>query len=272
VSSEVQSILRFLDAQRADHRERFPGIRAPKVLSYMATTSLAGSQATVSVHRVKGVGGGDHPSALEVDLAGRLARAPEPGDCISVHLTRVEQYRGFQVKTRSMAGPDGAAALLHQAGDTLRVHGHQLFTVHHSPYTLRFFEEIPLDEVRELAGQLRFALCAVGPTANLSPRFVFHHEVRDGRLSLFHGDGLALKTAINLATNPRETRVVLDLGALRGWQLRGAVAPIAEADDPVAFEKVVSGFASGGWGRPSRVYRFTAEELAPLAADQPGQG
>jgi hypothetical protein len=28
---------------------------------------------------------------------------------------------------------------------------------------------------------------------------------------------------------------------------------------------VHAGFASGGWGRPSKVYRFVAEALEPLA-------
>jgi hypothetical protein len=89
--------------------------------------------------------------------------------------------------------------------------------------------------------------------------------VRDGRVALFHGDGLALKTAMNLRTNAQETRVVLDLDQPGGWQLRGTVEPVREREHPVAWEKVHAGFASGGWGRPSKVYRFVAEALEPLA-------
>jgi hypothetical protein len=264
VSSEAERFIQFLEAQRADHGLRFPGVHAPKALCFMGTSSRPGSHAAVSLHRIRAVAAGESASALQVELEGRPARAPALGECLSVHLARIEQYRGFQVKTRPLEAFGGEAALLRQDGASFLVHGHQLFTVHHSPYTLRFFEEIPFEEVRDLAGQLRFALCAVGETANLSPRFIFHQELQGGRLSLFHGDGLALKTSINLRTNPQETRVVLDLGALRGWQLRGKVEPISELDHPVAFEKVVSGFASGGWGRPSRVFRFTADAFAPL--------
>jgi len=265
VSSQVEPFIQFFETQRGLHGPIFPEVQAGKVLTFMGTSSRSGCHPTVSLHRVLGVDGTDHPGELRVRLGGRLPRGPKPGECLSVHLTRLGQYRGFQVKTLPLAAGGAEADLLTEEGAELTVKGSRTYTVHHSPYTLRFFEEIPVEEVRELAAGLPFALVAVAETANLSPRFVFHHEVRDGQVLLFHGDGLALKTAMNLRTNAQETRVVLDLAQLGGWQLRGTVEQVREREHPVAWEKVHAGFASGGWGRPSRVYRFVAEALEPIA-------
>ena len=240
-------------------------MRADKVLSFMATGSLPGVAPSVSLHRLAGVEAGAPPGALRVRLVGRLPRHPGPGECVTVHLLRLEQYRGFQVKTLPLGAGEPVTGLLTEEGTTLTVLGRRIYTVHHSPYVLRFFEQVPVDEVRELATDLPFALVAVAETANLSPRFVFHHEVRDGHVALFHGDGLALKTALNLRTNSRETRLVLDLDEPGGWQLRGTVEPVRQQDHPLAWEKVHAGFESGGWGRPSKVYRFLSEGLEPLA-------
>jgi hypothetical protein len=267
VSSQAERVIQFIELLRARHGPKFPEVTTEKLLTFMGTSSLAGCHPTVSLHRVQGVHGTDHPGQLRVELLGRLPRGPRPGECVSVHLTRLEQYRGFQVKTLPLAPGGAEAGLFTEQGDQLTVHGARTYTVHHSPYTLRFFEEIPVDEVRDLAAGLPFALVAMAETANLSPRFVFHHELVDGRLALFHGDGLALKTAMNLRTNPHETRVLLDLAEPGGWLLRGTVEPIRERDHPVAWEKVHAGFASGGWGRPSRVCRFVAEldDVEPIA-------
>jgi hypothetical protein len=70
---------------------------------------------------------------------------------------------------------------------------------------------------------------------------------------------------MNLRTNAQETRVVLDLDQPGGWQLRGTVEAIGEREHPVGWQKVHAGFAGAGWGRPSKVYRFVAEALEPLA-------
>jgi hypothetical protein len=265
VSSPLEDFTEFLERQCRLHQPHFPGVPARKVLTYMGTSSLAGSAPSVSLHHVVGVEAASPPGALQVRLAGRLPRRPVPGECLSVHLSRLEQYRGFQVKTLPLAAGEPEAGLLAEEGGTLTVQGRRIYTVHQSPYALRFFEQVPVEEVRELAAGLPFALVAVGETANLSPRFVFHHEVRDGRVLLFHGDGLALKTAMNLRTNSRETRVVLDLDQPGGWQLRGTVEPVRERDHPVAWEKVAAGFQGGGWGRPSKVYRFVSDALEPIA-------
>lgn len=263
MSSDLERFLSFVERQRAAQADRFPTVRGGQVLAYMGTTSRPGTQAQVSVHRLRGVVAGSAPSELEVRLAGPLPLQPREGECLAVHLVRPERYQGYQVKTAAL-GAEGTAALLEEAGGELTVKGRQLFTVHHSPYTLRFFEQVPFDEVRDLCAEVRHAVCAVGETANLSPRFVFHHEVRDGRLLLFHGDGLALKTWMNVRRNPLETRLLLDLDDGRGFVLRGLVEAFGQAEHPVAWEKVVAGFAAGAWGRPTRCFRLTVDSVEPI--------
>jgi hypothetical protein len=260
VSSDLHRFLEFFDGQKASQAPRFPSVPGGQVLAYMATTSRPGTQAQVSVHRLRGVEPGASARELRVRLAGPLPLRPHQGECVTVHLTRPERYQGYQVKSAPLADV-GEAHLFELEGDSLLVKGSQLFTVHHSPYTLKFFENIPFDEVRDLCGEVRHALCAVGETANLSPRFVFHHEVTDGRLLLFHGDGLALKTWMNVTRNPLETRLVLDLDEGRGFALRGRVEEFGQAEHPVAFEKVLAGFAAGGWGRPSRCFRLAVDSI-----------
>jgi hypothetical protein len=169
------------------------------------------------------------------------------------------------VKTRPLAGRAVLSDLVEEAGEALLVKGANVYTVHHSPYTLKFFEIVPMEEVVETVGPVHHALVNVGPSANISPRFIHHHEVQDGRLMLFHGDGLALKTYMNLRSNPRETRLVVDLETYRGWAARGPVEEFAPHQHPVAYDRICRGFTAGGWGKPSRVFRLTVEELAPIA-------
>ena len=263
VSSDLERFLEFLEAQRPRHAARFPSVRADKVLSFMATTGRDGSRAQVSIHRLIGVEAGLSPSELQVRLLGSLPRRPLVGECVTAHLTRLAQYQGYQVKTLPL-GDAGESALLEERGGELLLKGSHTYTVHHSPYTLKFFERIPVDEVRDLTRDLSHALVAMGPTANLSPRFVFHHEVQKGRVHLFHGDGLALKTYMNLRINKQETRLVLDLDEYRGWVLHGTVEEFAPTAHPIAYEKISSGFAAGDWSRPSRAFRFVADSLAPI--------
>jgi hypothetical protein len=260
VSSEVERFLEFLETQRDRQALRHP---AGQVLSYMATTSRPGTYAQVSVHRLHGVETGGSAAELRVRLAGPLPLRPRPGECLTVHLTRPDLAQGYQLKSLPLSGA-GEGALLEEEGAWLTVKGHHLFTVHHSPYTLRFFQQVPFEEVRALCAGVRHAVCAVGETANVSPRFVFHHEVRDGRLLLFHGDGLALKTWMNLRRNPLETRLVLDLEEGRGFALRGQVEEFTRDEHTLAWEKVVAGFAAGGWGLPSRWLRLTVDAIEPV--------
>jgi hypothetical protein len=259
VESDLQPFLRFLDEQRVKQASHFPAVQYDKVLSFMGTTSLAGTNAAVGVcpiARFEPLAGGKE---LRVHVRGPLPRLPTRGECVTVHVTNVEQYQGYQVKTRALAANEDPGELLEARGDDVAVHGSQIFTVHHSPYTMKFFEQIPFEEVEQMVGGVRFALVAVGETANLSPRFIFHSEVKDGRPVLYHGDGLALKTYMNLKSNRRETRLVLDLDGFHGWVLRGVVEEFQPHQQPQAYEKICQGFGAGNWGKPSRTFRFTAE-------------
>jgi len=122
-----------------------------------------------------------------------------------------------------------------------------------------------LEEVLGSMGGARVALVGVGAQVNLSPRFNWHTEIRDGRLTLFHGDGLPLKTYLNLKTNPLVVRVLLDPETFGGWLLTGRVEEFQPEAEPAAYQAIVAGFQAGGWGRPARTFRFTAETIAPLA-------
>ena len=265
MSSEQESFLAFLGEQKTRQSAFFPTVKHDKVLSFMATTGQPGTSGAVSIHRVRALDPGPTARELRVRLAGTLARAPGYGDCVTVHLTRAEHYQGFQVKTRTRAAGVAASELVQPAEDELLVKGTSVFTVHHSPYTLKFFEVVPVEEVLETVGPVRHALVCVGPSANVSPRFVFHQEQREGRLFLYHGDGLALKTYMNLKSNPRETRLVVDLETYQGWTARGTVEEFAPHQHPEAYDKICRGFTAGGWGKPSRVFRLAVEELGRIA-------
>ncbi len=268
MSSDLQGFLTFLEEQKVKQAPRFPTVEVPKVLSFMGTTSLAGSYAAVSVNRIRGLEPASAGRELRIGLVGPIARRPHRGECASVHITRVEQYQGYQGKTRARAAGVAETALLEGDGPSLVVKGAQIFTVHHSPYTLKFFEHVPFEELQDTIGGVRYALVGVGENANLSPRFVYHAEVQQGQPCLYHGDGLALKTYMNLKSNRQETRLVLDLDDFSGWVLRGTVEEFQPHHHPVAYARICEGFTAGNWGKPSRTFRFVAdtwERIAPTA-------
>jgi hypothetical protein len=266
VSSDLHSFLAFLEEQKAKQASRFPTVKYDKVLSFMGTTSLAGTFATVSVNRIREIAPGTTGRDLEIRLSGPLARRPQKGESLTVHMTRVEQYQGYQVKTRALSAGASERDLVEELdGGALLVKGAQIFTVHHSPYTLKFFENVPFEELQETLAGVRYALVGVGETANISPRFIFHHEVDGDRLSLFHGDGLALKTYMNLKANRHETRLVLDLDDFHGYVLQGVVEEFAPHQHPEAYERICQGFAAGNWGKPSRVFRSQIRSVARIA-------
>jgi hypothetical protein len=270
VSSELESFLAFLEEQKAKQVSHFPGLAVEKVLSFMATTSRAGSHAACSIHRMRSLERGASPRDLRIVLGGAPARRPVAGECLTVHMTRVEQYQGYQVKTRALGPEVPESALLEPVpGDGFAVKGSQIFTVHHSPYTLKFFENVPFEEVEDTVAGLPCALVAVGENANLSPRFVFHHEVKDGKVLLFHGDGLALKTYMNVRVNRSETRLVVDLDDFSGFALRGTVEEFAPHQHPEAYERICQGFTAGSWGKPSRVFRFVPESFERIRPAPP---
>ena len=269
MEADLEQFLSFLDDQRTKQAPHFPTVNWPKVLSFMGTTSLAGTHAEVAVcpvSRLEPVGSGKE---LRVHLRGPLPRLPARGECITVHLTNVRQYQGYQVKTRPAAGPESLGDLFDAHGSELTVHGNQTFTVHHSPYTMKFFEQIPFEEVQETVGGLPYALVGIGETANISPRFIFHHEAKAGQPVLYHGDGLALKTYMNLKSNRQETRLVLDLDDFSGYVLRGTVEEFQPHQHPEAYDRICQGFGAGNWGKPSRTFRFTAASWQRIAPTGP---
>lgn len=265
MNSDVNALLEFLDAQRVKQAPHFPTVKFDKVLSFMGTTSLPGTHAAVGILPVERLEPGAAPSEMRVHLRGRLPRPLARNECITVHVDKLEQYQGYQIKSRALAGAGSEGQVFHAAGDALVVEGRQIYTVHHSPYTMKFFEQIPFDEVAETVGSVKWALVGMGETANISPRFVFHHETKLDRLHLFHGDGLALKTYMNLKVNRQETRIVVDLDTFEGWALQGTVEEFAPHQHPAAYDRICQGFAAGNWGRPSRVFRFVADRFERLA-------
>jgi hypothetical protein len=256
MNARVGEVVDFIKQQLPRQQAYFGAKVADKVLAYVASTATAA--ASVSAHRLLALEHGTAASELKVELGGALARAPLPGEVASVCL--FNQYVGYQVKTRQ-----GAAATATTAGVT-RIRGGHVYTLHHSPFMSTAFERVPVDEVLGAVGKVPFALVGVGTQVNLSPRFNWHTEVRGGRLVLFHGDGLPLKTYLNLKTNARVTRVLLDPVTFGGWLLEGVVEEYGAADEPVAHQATCAGFAAGGWGRPARTFRFTADVIQPLLA------
>ncbi len=257
-----------MEAQREKQARFFPTIPVPKFLSFMGTTSRTGVHVPVGVVPVLSLEPSGGGRDLRVRVRGPLPRAPERGECVTVHLTRFEQYQGFQVKTRPLSDSPDRAALYEQDGDDLVVHGSHIFTVHHSPYTMRFFELVPYEEVQQIVGGLHYALVAVGEQANISPRFVYHTDFHGDRLTLYHGDGLALKTYMNLKSNRQVSRLVVDLDEYSGYVLRGTNEEFQPHQHPDAYEKICQGFRAGSWGKPSRVFRFSVESwdaIAPTA-------
>jgi hypothetical protein len=265
VELDVPSVLAFLDDQKRRQVRHFPTVQSEKVLTFMSTTSLPGSHCVVSVQPLARLEAVNESKELHVHLRGALPRAPEPGECITVHLTNPEQYQGYQIKTRTLAGRTPAGALLESVPGGVVVKGSHIFTVHHSPYTMKFFEQIPFDEVLETVGAVRCAFLGVGETANVSPRFVYHWERHGDGLALYHGDGLALKTYMNLKSNRQETRVAVDLDTFEGFALEGTVEEFQPHQHPEAYDRICRGFAAGNWGRPSRTFRFVARSSRPLA-------
>jgi hypothetical protein len=264
VDTELRNVIDFFEEQKARQAPHFPAVKFDKVLTFLGTASLAGSQAALGVCPVVSMEPTDEARELRVTVRGPLPRLPARGECITVHLTNLEQYQGFQVKTRALASADAIAQLFEARGADITVKGAQLFTEHHSPYTMKFFEQIPIEEVQETVGRLRYALVGVGEQANISPRFVFHTEVRAGHLALFHGDGLALKTYMNLKSNRRVTQLALDLDTFSGYVLRGSVEEFQPHQHPEAHDRICQGFAAGNWGKPSRTFKFTADVWEPI--------
>jgi hypothetical protein len=265
VGADLKTLMQFVEGQKAKQATHFPTVKFDKLLTFMGTTSQPGTHAAVAVLPIVKLEPGATPSEMRVHLRGALPRPLGRNECVTVHVDKLEQYQGYQIKTKPLAAPGSEDQLVRQSGSDLVVEGRQIYTVHHSPYTMKFFEQIPYEEVQQLVGGVKFALVGVGETANISPRFVFHWETKLDRPVFYHGDGLALKTYMNLKQNRQETRILLDLDGFDGFGLRGTVEEFAPHQHPEAYDRICQGFASGNWGRPSRVFRFVADQWTPLA-------
>ncbi|MBK9518583.1 MAG: hypothetical protein IPO09_14770 [Anaeromyxobacter sp.] len=259
MDASVEEVRSFIEGQRPVQQAFFGAKAADKVLAFVASTSAAGSLASVTAHRLLGLERGAAASALQVSLAGHLPHQPGAGEAVTVCL--FDQYVGYQVKTR----PGGPGPAVEAGAASTRVRGSHVYTLHHSPFMMTAFERVPVDEVLGAVGRAPFALAAVGAQVNLSPRFNWHTAVRQGRLVLFHGDGLPLKTYLNLKSNPRVVRVLVDPRTFQGYVLEGDLEEYVEADDREAHQATCHGFAAGGWGKPARTFRFTAESIRVLA-------
>lgn len=254
-------------------RTQVPFVSAPATLTFLATTGAPQTAPAVGLARVLALGPGEAPADVEVRLAGALPRALRVGENVTVSISRYEQFRGYQVKTSPLRAHGAEAELVSRtpAGE-LMVHAHQAYTTHHGPYELRFFERIPFDEVRATVGACRHAVLAIGPQANISPRFVWHHELKLGRLVTYHGDGVMMKTYRNLTVNAASARLAFDFERLTGFALHGPCTEVSPDDHPEGWQKTCAGFTALGFGKPSRLFRHEAERIEPvvLGATQPG--
>lgn len=257
----ASQVVAHLDRLRLQHAPILPQFGDRKVLSFMGTAAEPGRAPAMAIRRVGRLEVAAD-GVLEVTLAGGLPRAPSPGERIAVSLVDAARFHGFQLKSPVLVDQDRPGRVFEARGGGTVVKVSQVFTVHPTEYTTRFFEEVPVGDVLALAAQLRFALVAVGAHANVSPRFVLHHELDGDAVSLFHGDAALNKTHLNLQANPRETRLIADLDRLSGLVLEGAVEPFTAEEHPAAAEAIVAAFHSAGLGAPRRLLRLRAERWA----------
>jgi hypothetical protein len=273
VNVAFHEVARFIEAQKALHAPIMPNFGHDKVLSFMATNAASGRAASVGIRRLRGVAPGPVGNEVEVQLAGELPSAPQRGECITVSMCEPAAYIGFtffgfQLKSHTLVD-DSVAARLHRSvlGAGERVFSPRVFTIHHGPHTVDFFERIPFEDVSALATKTSHVLVAVGEQANISPRWIFHHEFRDGSLELFHGDSLQNKTHLNLTRNSREVRLVLDLRTWTGFAIDGTVEEMYPLENRVAASAVAAAFARGGLKPPSRIYRHRASSVWRIAPE-----
>jgi hypothetical protein len=257
------SVARFLEELLP---RQVPWVPHPALLTFLATTGRAGTQASVALARVAELSPGPTPRDMEVRLCGALPRPPVPGESVTVSINRYQQYQGYQLKTETLgAGGTAAATYAVPRRGELVLHGRRAYTTHHGPYDLNFFERVPFDEVRATVGGVGHAVVAVGHEVNVSPRLVFHHALVHGRLATYHGDGLAMKTYRNLVTNRASVRLVFDLEALRGYAIFGVAEEIPGEEAPEAHREICAGFEKLGYGRPARIWRHLADRIEAVA-------
>jgi hypothetical protein len=258
-------VARFLESLLPRHHPILPQFGDRKILSFMATSASPGLPPSVSVHRLESIDRDERYGEPVVRLRGALPRPPGRGDLVAVAVADAAAFRGFQLKTHSLVDPAFAARLTGAADAGALIRTPNVFTIHHGPHAASFFEQVPLDEVTATAARARLALVAVGEAANISPRWIFHHELRAGALELFQGDAMWSKTYLNVRRNPRENRIVIDLETGEGWVLEGEIGEFAPDQHPVAAERILAAFQGAGLKPPTRLYRLRVDGARPIA-------
>lgn len=243
-----------------------PWTRYPSVLTFFVTSGVAGHLPAVALARIARLEPGELPTDMQVHLEGSLPRALLAGECVTVSISRYEKFHGYQLKTAAARTGEAEKSVYEvPARGELVLHARQAYTTHHGPYELNFFERIPYDEVHETLGTVDHGVLALGPTVNISPRFVWHHRLKAGRLATYHGDGVTMKTYRNLQVNKSSVRVVFDFAALSGYALFGHTDEVTAQEEPEAWRAICGGFAALGFGQPSRLFRHVAERIEPFA-------
>lgn len=255
----IDEALQFLEWQRVRQSPTFAPSQGQFVLSFLGTTCARGVAPVLTVHELCAIAAAG-PRSCRLELAGDLAREPARGESIAVSVTDWPGYRGYQLKTAPASGT--TPLVERRRPGHVEVVASQVFTVHHSPNTVHMFENVPLAEVQDTLKVVRRAVLGVGPMVNISPRFVICWEVKDGTLALFHGDGEANKTWMNLQQNDNATHAIYDHESGRSLILEGPCREIARAQHPGMYDELCHHFVRIGYGLPSRVYRFQVGRIA----------
>lgn len=256
----VDEAVAFLAGQRLRQSTLFAPSQGQFVLAFLGTTNARGVAPALTVHpisRVTQTGS----SACSIELVGDLAREPSRGESVTISLTDWPAYRGYQLKTQPASGAR-ASVIEHSAPGKITIHASQVFTVHHTPNTVRVFENVPFEDIERTARAAHRAVVGVGPMVNISPRFIICFEVRDGVLGLFHGDGEANKTWMNLQQNALAAHIVHDHEDGRSVRFEGPCEQVAHTDFPEIVDELCKHYVRIGYGLPSRIYRLVARHIA----------
>ena len=269
--SSPSEVAAFLDSLRP---RQVPWVPQPAILGFLATSNTHGSHPSAAVVMVDELSPGSAPNDVEIRLRGQLPRALLAGETITVSINRYERYCGYQIKTRVLSQFEAAQECYERRRDRLLLHGRRTYTTHHSPYELQFCERVPFDEVLGTVGAVDHAVLALGVEANISPRLLFHHELRRGILHTYHGDGLAMKTFLNLCENPCAVMLIFDFEVLQGYSLLGRCEEVSRNENARATEAIDRGFKALGFGRPNRIFRHSCDLIETLRVDgqQPREG
>jgi hypothetical protein len=257
-------VLHALATLEERHTHKF-GTGPARVLAYVGTASQSSAHPTMFVCPLAALTRGRNEASVDVALRGVLPREPAMTELVTLHVADPAKFRGYQIKTQEMLPGRDKSALFDTAPPRKTViHGERVFTVHHTPNTVAFFDRVPVDEIIADTTSVHHVIAGVGPGANISPRFIWHHELCGDRVRLVYGDGHLNKTAANFARNPHVTVAVIDLSTAAGYVLQGAGRRLTEADDRAVYRKVLDGFASGGWGVPAMVIDVTCWAWQPI--------